>query len=318
MRWSAALSLGAIAAVFILGTTYLTFGVVRIDWPKHHLHATLTVPNSGGLRPHSPVLLSGVRVGEITAVEAVDRAVRVRLRIDDRYRVPESSDIRIESLSALGEPYLLFTPLSSDGPYLTDGARLDTGRVELPLTIPEAAAAAADLLGQFDPQTVADLVHTFGIGLSGTETVVPQLTRASELLAAVLLSRQPHLRGLLIDLQTIGADMGWLGPSLIEGGPEWARFGSRVREVVDALERFMLDNGFPDDFRTGTGLVPFLDQLSARLDALGPELRTVAPLLAPLTSTTAGMLPSLDISALITHALAATGDDAVRLRISVR
>lgn len=318
MTWRSIVSLGAIAAVFVFGASYLTFGVVRVEWFRHYTHATLTVPNSGGLQPNSPVLLSGVRVGRITAVETVDHAVRVALQVDDNYRIPISSMVRIENLSALGEPYLQFAPTGTGGPYLTDGARIDTHQVALPLSIPDMAAAATDLLGQLDPQLVQDLVHTFSEGMSSTEAVLPQLKRSTDLLAATLLARLPQLRTMLIDLQTIGADMAWLGPSLEAGAPQWGRFGGKVREVVDALEKLMRGNGFPDDYLTDTGLVPFLHQFSSRLDSIGPELQPLVPMLAPLAATADGALRGLDLSALITQALNSTSDGAARLQIAVR
>ncbi|WP_225724633.1 MULTISPECIES: MlaD family protein [unclassified Nocardia] len=318
MRWRSVLSLGAIAVVFVLGASYLTFGVVRVDWFRHYLNLTMDLPNSGGLQQHSPVLLSGVPVGKVIGVETVEHAVRVRLRVEDTYRIPAASILRIENLSALGEPYLEFTPPTGGGPYLTDGARIDTHQVRSPLSIPEMATAATDLLGQLDPQAVGELVRTFTEGTSGVESALPQLNRAAELLAATLLGRQPQLRTMLTDLQTIGADMDWLGPSLEAGGPQWGRFGGRVRDVVDALEKLMRSKGFPEDYQTGTGLVPFFDQLAARLDRIGPEVRPLIPVLAPLTSSATGVLHTIDLSALISQALSSTDTGAVRLRIAVR
>ncbi|WP_067568750.1 MlaD family protein [Nocardia acidivorans] len=317
MRWRSVLSLGAIATVFVLGAGYLTFGVVRVDWFQHYTHATLMLPNSGGLQVNSPVLLSGVPVGRITAVETVAQSARVRLRIEDIYRIPVASTLRIENLSALGEPYVLITP-NGGAPYLADGAQIEARQVLLPLSVPEMATAATDLIGQFDPQVLTDLVRTFNEGLSGSESLFPQLSRSADLLAATLLSRLPQLRTMLIDLQTMGGDMEWLGPALTKGGPEWGRFGSKVRDVVNALEELTRGKGFPEDYLTGSGLVPFLHQFSDRLDQMGPELRPLAPMLAPLAASGGDSMRGLDLSALITQALGSTGDGALRLQIAVR
>ncbi|MBF6132337.1 MCE family protein [Nocardia otitidiscaviarum] len=318
MTARSALSVTAILAVFVVGSAYLAIGVVRVDWFRQYLHVTMSVPESGGLQPHSPVLLSGVPVGEVTAVEVAGRGVLVRLRLEDTHPVPAASTVRIEALSALGEPYLQFTPTEVGGPVLADGAEIDTRLVRTPLSLPGMAEAATDLLTQLDPGAIDDLVSTFTAGLDGAGSVLPQVNRSAELLAATLLSRQPQLRGLLTDLQTIGADLDWLGPSLRAGGPEFGRFGGKVREVVDALDVLVHSEGFPDAYRTGTGLAPFLDQLTDRLGLLGPELAPLVPVLAPLTQATTGVLGALDIGALLTQALAQTGDQSVRLQISVR
>ncbi|WP_029896503.1 MlaD family protein [Nocardia brasiliensis] len=313
------LSLSAIAAVFVLGAAYLAFGVLRVDWARGYIHVTATMPNSGGLLPRSPVLLSGVEVGDITGVDSVSGAVRVRMRIADSYRVPADSTVRIEALSALGEPYLLFTPNGAGaGAYLTDGALITAQQVRAPLSIPDMAAAAADLLAQFDPQTVTDLVRTATEATARAETSLPQLNRGATLLAATLLAKQPQLRTILTEMQRIGSDLDWLEPALDEGGPQWGRFGGRVREVVDALERLMRSDGFPDAYLTDTGLVPFLDQLSTRLDRIGPDLQPLIPVLTPMVSAGTGVAAGIDVSALITQALGATDPGAVRLHITVR
>ncbi|MGX1806100.1 MlaD family protein [Nocardia sp. NPDC055321] len=316
---TSALTITSILVILTAGIGHLTFGVARVDWFTDYTHATMQLTNSGGLSPHSPILLTGVKVGEITSVETTSVGVQVELRIDDHYRIPTASTVTIENLSALGEPYVHFRPATSRGPFLTDGQRIDTATIQMPLSIPDVARTVTNLMNQLHPEAITSLVHTVSSGLSGLDTVMPALSRSTNLLAATILSRTPEIRGLLTDLQAIGSDMQWTGPSLNAAGPRWGKFGVRVSEVVDAIARFAVIGNVPDDYTTGDGVIPFLNKLTTYIDEVGPDIKQLAPVIQPLAATTTAAIPPIDLSSLIAQALNATSaDGAVHLQINVK
>ncbi|WP_433561193.1 MlaD family protein [Nocardia sp. CA-151230] len=322
MKRESVASLGAIAAVFALGAGYLTVDVVRVDWVHDYTRVSMALPNSGGLLPKSPVLYRGVRVGDVTAVTTAGRGVVVNLRIEHGYRLPVSSAVVIERLSALGEPYLDFRPGTGAGaPYLADGQRIAADQVRLPVSIPQVADTLTRLLEQFDPQALGELVSTLSQGLAGTEQIIPELGRSTGLLAATLLSRSDKLRGLLEQFQRLGADIDWAGPAFTESGPFWGQYGGKLREIVDVVEKLVRNpegGTMPDDYVGGDGLVPFLNRIIAFLKENGPELRQLAPALRPMAESATAAAGQLDLSGLITQALHGTADDgAVQLRITV-
>ncbi|WP_169584953.1 MlaD family protein [Antrihabitans stalactiti] len=317
MKPSSALSLSAIATVFVVGSAYLTFDVVHVDWFKNYTTATMTLPNSGGLVPRSPVLLSGLRVGEVTTVENTETGVEVAFRVSDDYRIPVASEVSIEILSALGEPYVEFKPVRDDGRFLENGQHIDTAAIQVPLSIPEMARTVTDLLGQLDPDAVSSIVDTFTQALSGTASVVPTLARSTSLLAATLLSRTPQINSALIDMQTIASDMEWVGPSLTDAAPTWTEMGRLIDKVVAAFAELARTPGMPDSYTEGTGLLPFLQSLSAWIDRVGPDLAPLVPVLQPLAAEAETSLGRIDLSALIAQALDATGDSALHLYVNV-
>ncbi|MVU76710.1 MCE family protein [Nocardia sp. ET3-3] len=312
------LSFSAIAAVLLLGIGYMTVGVLHVDPRRAYFTAELRLENSGGLGVDSPVLLTGIQIGRAESVDKQAHGVRVRLRIDDRYRVPLASDVRIEQLSALGEPYLEFAPRSAAGPYLADGQVISADRVHAPTTVTDLAARVVDLMNQLHPESIGRLVDTFDRALAGTDAAVTTLQRSTDLLAATLLSRTASIRQLFSDLQAMGGDMDWLGPSLAAAGPELGKFGVTLNDIV-ANGAALAESRPVASYFTGDGLTPFLKSLDSLMAQIGPGLAPLGPALEPVVRDAVQRTPALDISALIGQALQGVGDDgAVHLRVGLK
>lgn len=316
-------SLGSIGVILVVVSSYLTFGVVRVDWFRDSTEATMLLADSGGLIPRSKVLLSGIEIGQVTSVAHQGRSVEVAFRFDAEYRVPIASSARIEALSGLGEPYLEFRPTAAGGPYLQDGQRVDAKTVAAPVSIPEVARTATRLLEQLDPQAIAGIVETFEKGFAGTESVIPQLSRSTDLLAATLLSRTEVIREMLVAMQSRATELSWAGTELERASGPWAEFGPRVAQVADSIARIARSGDIPGDYLIDTddtiGLIPLLKEIAAKIERLGPDLRTLLPVFEPLVATTTGLVRGIDLGDLISQALHATSPDgALSLQITVK
>jgi phospholipid/cholesterol/gamma-HCH transport system substrate-binding protein len=251
MKLSSVVSLGAIAAVLVIGIGYLTFGVVRVDWFNDYTNASMTLTNSGSLGARSPVLLSGIKVGEITSVDNTKDGVDVKFKVDNKYKIPTDSTLVVENLSALGEPYVQFTPTAEGGPYLKEGQQIQTSAIQMPLSIPDVARTVTNLMNQLDPEAISSLINTFDQGLSGADKVVPQLARSTSLLAATLLIRSQPIRSVLTDLQAIASDMDWTGPSMAAAGPLWGGFGDKISEAAAVLTKIINTGNTPAMYLQG-------------------------------------------------------------------
>ncbi|WP_280297212.1 MlaD family protein [Nocardia abscessus] len=311
-------SLASIGLVLILGLTYMTANVLDIDPRRRYIDVELRLDNSGGLGADAPVLLKGTRVGHVDAVRKHAREVRVGLRIDSRYRIPVSSLVRIEQLSALGEPYVEFDPADDRGPYFENGRSVSADRTRAPATITTLSVRMVDLLEGIDPETIAQLVDTFQRALTGTDAAMQTLRRSAALLAATILSRKDSIRQLLADIQAMGTDIAWLGPSLAEAGPQFGRFGEALSTVIQSASEF-IEARPTSDYFTGDGMVPFLDNLTALVEELGPDVARSVPALLPALTDAVAHAPAIDISDLIRQALLSVSDDgALQFRIAIR
>ncbi|GAB2552661.1 MlaD family protein [Nocardia heshunensis] len=312
------LSATAIAAVLVTGISYLSIDVLQINPMRDHITVRMLLANSGGATADTPVLLSGVRVGKVTAVTTAGTGVEFQLRLDDQYRVPAASTVRVEAVSALGEPYVEFDPPSQSGPYLSDNQLLDTRGTPMAMSIPQVSVRAVQLLRQFDPATMKSLVGTIDTAIAGTSGEMPRLERANTLLAATILSRSTVLHQLLTDMQTMGADMSWAGPSLQTAGPGWQQFGVSIDTIIDVASRLFEVGNSPADYDTGDGMVPFLKRLDSVLTKTGPAIQQLTPMLQPLADTAVRTGADIDISALIAQALAMVADGSIHLHVNVK
>jgi virulence factor Mce-like protein len=276
-------SLSAIAAVLVVGVIYMAVGVLHLDPRRSYISADMHLENSGGLGPNAPVLLDGIQVGRAAEVRKQASGVLVRLRIDDRYRIPVASSVRIEQLSALGEPYIEFAPPSGAGPYIESGQDIPTARITMPMTITELSTRFVQLLGQLHPDTIADVVGTFDHALAGTDAAMQTLQRSTTLLAATLLSRTQTMRQLFDDIQAMGGNINWLGPSLTAGGPQFGQFGQALSDIVQSASVSVEARPVPDYF-TGNGLVPFLKEFTILENKIGPGAAPLAPVLQPVVT----------------------------------
>ncbi|MEE2058560.1 MlaD family protein [Rhodococcus artemisiae] len=319
MTKQSALSLGTIALVLAFGVTYLVFGVLQVNPFKEHLSATVLLNDSGGLRVNSPVLLVGYEIGRVTEVRVDSLGAEIDIRYDESHPIPQHSTLAVETLSALGEPYLQFAPNSSGGPFLADHERIDARTEDGPVTVSAAVSRAVALIDQFDPDVIGRLVGTLDTALDGTEDVMPTLRRSMRLLAETLLLHNPQFESLLADIQALGDDLGWLGPTLEAGGPAWASVGDEVIAPLAREMSLLAEQRDPDSYVTGDGLLPTLRTLNDLLVEIGPEVAALVPVLQPAVTEATNGLTALDIGTLLDQALSVVDDDGtVNLRINVR
>jgi hypothetical protein len=165
------------------------------------------------------------------------------------------------------------------------------------------------LLDQLHPQTIADLVGTFDRALSGTDAAMRTLQRSTTLLAATVLSRTDAIRQLFNDIQALGGNIDWLGPSLTTGGPQLGQFGKALSDIVQQASALVESRPVADYF-TGDALTPFLSNLTAFLNKIGPSAAPLAPVLTPVVTNAVNKAPRLDLSALIDQALHKSYSDA--------
>jgi phospholipid/cholesterol/gamma-HCH transport system substrate-binding protein len=98
--------------------------------------------NSGGLKLKAPVVVGGVRIGRVSAIDLNQKNFRsvVKMSIDPEYnQLPEDSSASIFTAGLLGEKYVSLLPGGSDT-VLKNNSKLE---------LTQSAVVLEELIGQF-------------------------------------------------------------------------------------------------------------------------------------------------------------------------
>ena len=112
-----------IALAILTGIVVLVLGVENPFAARYTLYTYL--PNIGGLRSDSPVMLDGVTVGSIDSYQfaEMDKGIRIKMRIQKSYqdRIRTDSIAKLRSLGLLGDKYIEINQGSASGRVLHEG-----------------------------------------------------------------------------------------------------------------------------------------------------------------------------------------------------
>ncbi len=117
--------LGFAALLFL--TTQLPSSGIKVASAKKTYGVTAQFDNIGDLKVGSQVTMSGVRVGEVTAIRYNSKVYKaeVGMRIDDQFnQIPDDSFASIQTQGLLGGKYVGLSP-GGDDVYLKNGSVIE-------------------------------------------------------------------------------------------------------------------------------------------------------------------------------------------------
>jgi ABC-type transporter Mla subunit MlaD len=109
----------------------------------------LEADSVGGLKTRAQVLMSGVQVGTVSAMQLAPdgKSVTITLRIYKQHQIYKDARFVIASSGFLGDQYVAILPTKNEGP--TFNSR-DKAKAEAPLDLQEVARSAAGFLQHID------------------------------------------------------------------------------------------------------------------------------------------------------------------------
>lgn len=314
MRLRAVLSFGAFAAIIVFALGYFQSLGLQVRQPSQRTNLSMEVPDINGLVAGANVMLRGVPVGKITGVSSnVERAV-VDFYVDERYKIPVDSDVRLENLSALGESYIGFVPRTAAGPMLRDGQRITAEAVTAPPSISELAESVGRVLRQLDPAALQRIVTEADQALPDPTSVLPNLQRASVLVRNVATHLDGKGQQLLDNFQTLLRNAQWLGPVLASYPPSIWKIGvniggslSYVNDIVDIGSPQALKN-----FHT------YMTRIEGFMDHRSGDMKVLFQTMLPYLNDISGALMNLDTGQILDNMLESVPEDgAVTLHVSI-
>ncbi|AHH16316.1 MCE family protein MceF [Nocardia nova SH22a] len=213
-RHVTAFSITGLIMLLIGGSAYLAVDVIGADPLRQMYTVRVRLAESGGLLPRGDVTFRGVRVGTVRSVGLADRGVVAVAEIDAAVRIPADGTVTVARLSAAGEQYLDFRPVSDAAPYLRDGGVIDADKTSTPVTINEFLTDTSAFVSGLNPRRldtiVGELDKALADGPDRLRTVIGGLSRAMAGLTDLL----PQTRSLLEHLEVIAETTSHAQPDL--------------------------------------------------------------------------------------------------------
>jgi virulence factor Mce-like protein len=287
---------------------------VALNPPPNRTHLSMQVRDISGLVLGSSVQLRGVPIGEINRISTTTAGATVDLAVGSQYEIPVDSDIRLETLSALGEAYVEVIPRSEGGPVLQDGQLLDTEVITQPLTISELATTVVRVLNQFDPAALERIVNELDAALPNPAETLPNLANTAVLLRNAATSMRGKGRDLLDNFQALLQNAQFVGPVLAFNAPWLVKMGYDLARMNDASV-VLHDRGAPQTLHNLSHLVGRIEHF---LDHSGGDLKVLMQSMLPYLNDTSGALMNLDTAQIFGNMLAAVPEDgAVTLHVTI-
>ncbi|MBO2451326.1 MCE family protein [Actinomadura barringtoniae] len=229
--------------------------VLALREPKQQ-HMTAYFTKTVGLYKGAEVRILGIKVGNVTSVQPVGDSVKVELRWDAKYKVPDNVQAMIVNQTLVADRYVQLTPVYKKGqPVLKDDATLPVNRTAVPVEVDEIGSSLNDLNKALGPE---------GANKDGS------LSKLLDVGANVLQGQGTDIRQTIHDssqaLSTLSADR-----------EDVAKTIENLRIITGAMK----DNDAQIKQFTGhlNGVSGQLagekEELSAALETLGPTLRNV-------------------------------------------
>ncbi|MCH9668619.1 MAG: MlaD family protein [Actinomycetia bacterium] len=275
----------ALALVAVVALAYLTFGALRVDPFAGTYQVRVELPNSGGLLEGVNVAVRGVKVGRVETLALTPNGVDAIVQIDSATKIPAASPVRVSGLSAAGEQYIDFEPVSADGPFLSDGSVVPLTQTSTPIPLYQLLTNADGVLAQSDPakleiikkelsltkegpQKLTDIVDGGTFLLATLDSVLPEtvsLLKTSRIPLTMLAETSPGMGAVARNVSEL-----MTGVNKMDGG---------YRRFVDEAPGLMssLDNLFEDNSDTMVGLLGNLASVSQLMYVRVPALNALFP-----------------------------------------
>ncbi len=125
------LSTRAIVGLFVLVTLgILAWGTLQLGGfsfrqaEGYPLYAVLD--SAYGIEPQTPILIAGIKVGEVTAIELYQKRARITMKFLRGVQIHEDASIAVKTAGILGEKYLEVDPGSEEAALLKPGDTIVT------------------------------------------------------------------------------------------------------------------------------------------------------------------------------------------------
>lgn len=279
-------AVAAIAALVVAGGLFAVFAV-----GEEQQHATVFLPRAVHLYEGTDVVVLGVRVGEVTAVEPEGDRVRVELRYDADRKVPADAQAVLVSPTLVADRYVQLAPVYSGGPVLPDGGTIPLARGEVPVELDEIFSTLHELANALGPNganadgALADLVSVAADNLEGNGAAAGTTIEQVSDLTGTLADNREELFATVRSLQLLTTELAERDATVRAFTGDLARVSGQLAgeraQLAAALEQLALALGkvtaFVRDNRAD--LSANVDNLASVAEALAAQQESIGKVL---------------------------------------
>ncbi|WP_235736171.1 MlaD family protein, partial [Nocardioides alcanivorans] len=163
-----------LSAVGIVYVTANYLGVVdKVLGRGFTVHATL--PDSGGLYEGSSVTYRGVKIGKVAKMSPTEDGLKVDLALKEGTKLPIESSIHVHNLSAVGEQYLDFEPVTNQPPYAKQGTTYTGNASSLPVGEDDLLVQLDEFVSSVDKESTSVVLKELGDMFSDADAPLSKL-----------------------------------------------------------------------------------------------------------------------------------------------
>ncbi|NMN95385.1 MlaD family protein [Antrihabitans stalactiti] len=271
--------------VFLVGAGYLMFNIMRINPLRSTFEATVNLDRSGGLQPNNDVTYRGFRVGKVKSIDITETGIAAHIEVNSSANIPNNGEVTVQALSAAGEQFIDFRPISNDGPFLGDGDVIEFNpeRVKTPPPLSAVLDNMTGLVDQIDPEHFGVIVTELQKAFKDGGGPLRDVMQGASITLAGLDELLPQTVGLIANLRSIMATTSLAQPDL-------ATLTGNTGVLFNQLNA------------ANAELSNFLDTAGGNLSNLGG---TVSEINEPATKLASSFLAIFNAAQLRTPALAA-------------
>ncbi|MGH2735058.1 MAG: MCE family protein [Actinomycetota bacterium] len=224
--------------VFVAAMCALVASVVAVDaaWRPAEgsgISITADVDQAPNLFEGGRVMVRGVEVGRIVAVDPGPESVRLTMQIDDGVPIAADATLQVVPITVIADRYVQLSPYES-GPKMESGAHIPIVRTQIPAELDEVLGELKDLIDAFgrrpgqEQGPLAKLVAAVDEAVEGRGA---QLSRTLESSASVL----SNLAASQSDIQRLVQNVDRLFVSLANASSRFGLLNERFALVATAL-----------------------------------------------------------------------------------
>jgi phospholipid/cholesterol/gamma-HCH transport system substrate-binding protein len=253
------------AMVTALGVSYVVVHYIGLGRSLfgNQFTAYVDLADSGGIFPTASVTYRGIDVGRVTGIKLRPQGIRVSMKLNGKYNIPENSKAVVANGSAIGEQYIDLRPASTSGPYLRASSVIPQSATSLPISSETLLTNLDELVKSVPKTDLTTTISEAGKAFNNTGPALQKLLDSSTQLLDAARADAPNTINLIEGSGSVLDTQNDVGSDIVGFSQHLASLSDQLRKS-DGDIRGVLDNGPPAAQQLG--------QLVNSLDATLPIL----------------------------------------------